>query len=154
AVPVARSEPRSAQELFVLFVPALTVLALTVFGERLMIDGDVFWHIAAGDWMIDHGTVLREDPFSYSFAGRPWHAHEWLSEIIIAGMYRAAGWNGLYVLTGLAFAATAFLIARQLLTQLDPVPALYLCMFAVADLKGWVMMRPHMLALPILAAWT
>jgi hypothetical protein len=147
------SRPVSAQELFVLVVPAIFVFALTVFGERLMIDGDAFWHIAAGEWMIDHGAVIREDPFSYTRAGQPWHAHEWLSEILMAATYRAAGWNGLYVLAGLAFGATAFLLARQLLIHLDPVPALYLSLFALADIRGWVMMRPHLFVLPILVVW-
>lgn len=142
-----------AQELFVLIVPAIFVFALTVFGERLMIDGDAFWHIAAGDWMIEHGAVIREDPFSYTRVGEPWHAHEWLSEILMAATYRAGEWNGLYLLAGLTFGATAFLLARQLLIHLDPVPALYLSLFVLADVKGWVMMRPHLFVLPILVVW-
>jgi hypothetical protein len=146
---------RSAQELFVLFVPAIAMFALTVYGERLVIDGDVFWHIAAGEWMIDQRAIIGTDPFSYTFAGQPWHAHEWLSEILMAATYRAAGWNGLYVLAGLAFGATAVLLARHLLlADLEPVPALYLSLFALADIKGWVMMRPHLFALPILVVWT
>jgi len=145
--------PKSAEELYVAFVPAIVMLAFTVFSPRLMADGDPFWHIAAGEWMIDHRAVLHEDPFSFTFAGAPWNAHEWLSEILMAATYRGAGWNGLYLLFGLVFGATAFLLAQQLLKYLDPVPALFLCLFALADIKGWVSMRPHVFALPILVLW-
>jgi hypothetical protein len=31
---------------------------------------------------------------------------------------------------------------------------LYLSLFALADIKGWVMMRPHLFVLPILVVWT
>ena len=144
---------RSPQELFVLFMPAIAVFAITVFGQRVTIDGDPFWHMAAGAWMLDHGQVIREDVFSYTMTGKPWHAHEWLSEIVMAGTYRLSGMHGLFILLGLTYAATSLLIARSLLRWLDPVPALLVLGFALACLKGWMMMRPHSFALPVLAAW-
>jgi hypothetical protein len=146
-------QSRRFQAAFVAFVPALMVLAYTVFAPRLTVDGDHFWHLAAGQWMIDHRAILHNDPFSFTFAGAPWNAQEWLSEIIMAATYRAAGWGGLYVLFGAAFAATAYLLSRHLLKYLDPVPALFLCLFAIADIKGWVVMRPHVLVMPILVIW-
>ena len=144
---------RSPQELFVLLVPAIAMFAIIVFGERVTIDGDPFWHIAAGGWMLDHGQVIREDVLSYTMAGKPWQAHEWLSEIIMAGTYRLSGLHGLFILLGLTYAATSLLIGRSLLRSLDPVPALIVLGFALACLKSWMMMRPHSFALPILAAW-
>jgi hypothetical protein len=146
-------QSRKQQVAFVAFMPALTVFAYTVFAQRLTVDGDHFWHLAAGQWMIEHRAILHNDPFSFTFAGAPWTAQEWLSEILMAATYRAAGWGGLYVLFGLAFAATVYLLSRQLLKYLDPVPALFLCLFAIADIKGWVVMRPHVLVMPILAIW-
>src|SRR5262245_28551789 len=43
-------------------------------------DGDTFWHLATGEWILRHGAVPTKDPFSYTFAGGPWQAHEWLAE--------------------------------------------------------------------------
>ena len=142
-----------AQHLFVQAAPAITVLALTLFAPRLAMDGDHFLHIAAGQWMLDHHSVLRSDPFSYTFAGTRWNAHEWLSQIVMAAVYRIGGWSGLYLLFGLAFAATAWLLARQLLKVLNPVPALYMTVLSLAILKEWVTLRPHVLAMPLLALW-
>src|SRR6185503_18989217 len=80
-------------------------------------------------------------------------AHEWLSEIIMAGTYRLSGLHGLFILLGLTYAAASLLIARTLLRSLDPVPALIVLGFALACLKSWMMMRPHSFALPVLAVW-
>ena len=43
-------------------------------------DGDTYWHIRAGEWMLAHHAVLRTDVFSYTRPGAPWHTQEWLSK--------------------------------------------------------------------------
>src|SRR5215470_12385781 len=90
-----RRSAQSAQEFFVLFVPAIVMLTIIAFAQKLAKDGDVFWHIAAGQWMLDHGAVPHTDPFSYTFAGAAWNPQEWLSEILMALIYRGGGWSGL-----------------------------------------------------------
>jgi hypothetical protein len=126
----------AAQKIFVALVPALFIFTLTLFGPSLIADGDPYWHIKAGEWMLEHGAILHTDPFSFTFAGRPWIAHEWLSEILMASTYWLFGWKGLYVLFGSIFALTAFLLAQTLLRDLEPVPAFYVLAFALADLKA------------------
>jgi hypothetical protein len=143
----------SAQELFVLIAPALTVFAMTAFSDRLIRDGDTYWHIRVGEWMLDNRSIIRSDTFSYTFAGQPWQAHEWLSEVIMALTYRAGGWSALYILTAASFAATAWILARALLKHLEPIPALYISLLAIACLQPWIIIRPHALVMPILALW-
>jgi hypothetical protein len=104
--------------------------------------------------MIDNGAFIRSDFFSHTMTGQPLHPHEWLFQVIMAAVYRLTGWGGMYVLLGLAFAATTFILSRALLRYLDPVPALYVLIFALIVLKGWVTLRPHILAMPILALFT
>ena len=45
--------------LFVLFVFALVIPFALGTADRIFGDGDVSWHIAAGQWMISHGKVRR-----------------------------------------------------------------------------------------------
>jgi hypothetical protein len=145
---------RTPQELFVLLVPTIVVFAITVFGGTLAVDGDPFLHIAAGQWMIDNGAFIRSDFYSHTMAGEPLHPHEWLFQLIMAAVYGLGGWGGMHVLLGLAFAATTYILSRALLRYLDPVPALYVLIFALIVLKGWVTLRPHIAAMPILALFT
>ena len=51
---------------------ALAAFAIVLFVPAVLGDGDTYWHIAAGRWMLDNQAVLRIDPFSYTFAGHPW----------------------------------------------------------------------------------
>ena len=73
---------------FGLLVPIALGSSLTIFN-----DGDVRWHIAAGQWMIDHRAVPYSDPFSFTFAGQPWTAFEWGSELIFGFAHRIAGFG-------------------------------------------------------------
>ena len=133
---------------------AVIVYSCLIFAQKLFNDGDTFWHIAAGQWILDHGSAPRADPFSYSFAGAPWTAHEWLSEVLMALAYRAAGWNGVLLLAGFAAAATAGLLAIHLGRYLRPLPRSLVLYFGLICCAGSLLARPHLLALPALELWT
>ena len=111
---------------------ALAMLALAMFGPGFLNDGDTTWHLAAGNWMMAHGQVPRTDPFSFTFAGQPWQAHEWLSEVLMAGAFDLAGWTGLVVLFGLVLAGSAFLLTSQLNRSLTGVGLLLAVVLALA----------------------
>ncbi|MGZ5921690.1 MAG: hypothetical protein ACXWLT_07980 [Rhizomicrobium sp.] len=127
---------------------------LAAFSPQIFHDGDTWWHLAAGNWMLAHHAVPAHDIFSYTFAGAPWNAHEWLSEILMAGAFGAAGWSGLHILFALAFGATAAIAGRALRRQMDLIPALITTVLGLACVVGSLLARPHILALPLLAFWT
>ena len=135
------------------WVAAVAMFAITLFAPALLNDGDTFWHLAAGDWIIAQRTVPHTDPFSYTFAGAPWVAHEWLSEVLMAASFRAAGWSGVIVLTALAAALAMFQLARHLGRWLPAGPSLLLLLLAAACIATKLQARPHILALPVLEAW-
>ncbi len=66
------------------------------------VDPDFWWHLRTGELIFDSG-IPRHDVFSWTAAGRPWVAHEWLSEAIIYAVESAFGYIGNIVL----FDATA-----------------------------------------------
>lgn len=138
----------------VVLLPALLAAALALFAPQAMNDGDTLWHVAAGRWMLDHRQVIRTDVFSYTFAGRPWHAHEWLGEVLMALAYRAAGWSGVALLGAAAAGTAVGLLARELVRRLDPVPALATLVVASGCLAPGLVLRPHLLVLPLLVLWS
>ena len=81
-------------------------MIVVVFGlvfalaASLRIDTDVWWHIRAGADTIDH-WVIRKDTFSFTKAGASWIDHSWGAEVIMNLVFRAAGYGGLTLLTGL-----------------------------------------------------
>ncbi|HUK07334.1 MAG TPA: hypothetical protein VLX09_05650 [Stellaceae bacterium] len=122
-------------------------------GERLLRDPDTFWHIAAGNWIWSHQGIPATDPFSFSMAGAPWTAHEWLAELILAGAYDALGWTGVVMITALAIAIAFAVLGEALLRVLSPLAALPLIGAAFYLAAGHLTARPHALALPILVLW-
>ena len=98
-------------------------------------DPGSFWHVAAGEKMLAAGQVIREDPFSFTRAGHPWVADQWLAECGMAVVHRLAGWDGLLLLTATLLAGVyAWIGARLLRGGLHVLPTVLL--LALAMLAG------------------
>ena len=104
--------------------------------------------------MLAHSALPVRDPFSYTFAGAHWVPHEWLAELVMAAVFRAAGWNGLVLLTIACFAASVGLLTRFLLRWAEPFSALIAVALAAAMVEPHLLARPHMLAMPLLVLWS
>ena len=75
-------------------------------------DPDMWWHLASGRWMLEHGEPLRVEIFSSTAAGRPYAVGEWLGQVVLAAVHGAAGWSGLAVLRAALVALAAFSLTR------------------------------------------
>src|SRR4051812_37733336 len=74
------------------------VLVVTVraVGQPLF-DPDVWWHLRVGQWVVEHGTVTTNDPFSSPGQLKPWVAYSWLYEVLLYGLVKAFGLAGIIV---------------------------------------------------------
>jgi len=135
-------------------VAALLGYALVLLTPAVLNDPDTYWHIATGSWILDHRAIPRVDPFSFTMAGHPWVAHEWLSELLMALAYRALGWDGIVILFGIAFAGTVGPLARYLARHTSLLPASVALTLGALCVGPSLLARPHLLALPLLIMWT
>src|SRR5580704_3882588 len=89
----------------------LTVLFLGLFAmaARNVTDPDVWWHLKTGQYIAEHKSVPHTDPFSFTRAGEPWVAHEWLTEILLYELERTTGFGGL-IMTFAAIISAAFFL--------------------------------------------
>jgi hypothetical protein len=133
---------------FVIGLPFGIGTAPTIFR-----DGDVSWHIAAGNWILSHARIPTTDPFSFTAAGHPWVATEWLSEVIYATAFRLAGYAGMAATVAAAVITLNAIVFFHLERRAAAVPWASLLAMNVV-LAPMVMARPHVLAWPMLAAWT
>ena len=143
-----------ARFLLIWVIPIMLAAVLAFFAVPMLDDGDTFWHLATGRWILAHGAVPATDPFSFTFVGRPWVAHEWLSEVVMWGAYQAGGWGALMLLFGLAVGLTALLMGAWLLRWLGMLPAVMAVALGLACVAPGMLARPHLLVLPLLAFWT
>ena len=150
-------ERRAAAAVWGLSLPLWVLLlafgATLTPAHNILTDQDPFWHVAAGNWIIAHRAVPYRDVFSFSMAGAPWVAHEWLSEVILAAVYDLAGWGGLVVLAAFVFAAALAILLALLLRYLSPVPALLGVIGAFGLALGHLHVRPHIFGLLLLVIW-
>lgn len=143
----------SREAVAIIGLSALAVFALALLSPAIFNDSDTYWHIRAGQWMLAHRQVLTTDPFSLSFAGRPWQTQEWLAEIAFAGSFQVFGWSGVAILTGAALAAATATLAAFLVRRLDPVPSVVVLILALGCVMPDFLARPHILALPFTTIW-
>ena len=157
ALPFARSVSDDASENRLaglgLAAIALFLFTLAAFSPQVLGDGDTWSHVATGEWIIAHGAAPRADPFSHSMPGAPWTAHEWLSEVLLALALRVGGWSGVVLLTGAAAAAAALIVGLTAARQLRGAPLVLTVAIGLSLVTANLLARPHVLALPLAAAW-
>ena len=137
--------------LFVALFSAVGVLGLSSY--QTLGDPDTFLHIRIGQWIIDHSSVPRVDVFSHSLAGENWVAHEWLSEIILATVYRFGGWGGLVLLATGCLSITLAYLTHYLQGKMPPIYALLFVALTFFALSTHLLARPHVLVWPLLVVW-
>jgi hypothetical protein len=159
--------------------PAAVLIAIAVADATRLADPDLWGHLRFGQVTLAHGHLTLSDPYSYSAFGRPWHNHEWLTEVLMAALYNLGGvavlklWKLAMTATTLVFVAAAIAetgasITLQLLLMLAAALALspqfqfrpQLFTFAFLSILIALMARynyrgraPLWLAIPILALW-
>jgi hypothetical protein len=145
--------PRSAWALSWPLAAGLVLFVWLTTAKSLLADPDSHWHVTVGNWILAHGAVPTVDIYSFTFAGQPWIAKEWLSQVLLALAYDAGGWGAVAVLcaasVGLAFA----LMMRLLLRDIRPLPALLITVAAVVMTAPHLLARPHVLAFPLTLIW-
>lgn len=73
-----------------LFLTAVVLLALIPV-TSIIRDPDFWWHLRTGELIAQHGGLLGTDPFTYTVTSHAWTMHEWLTELLYAGLYSLAG---------------------------------------------------------------
>ncbi|WNJ93218.1 hypothetical protein [Bosea sp. 685] len=140
--------------IFSLLSAAIVATVLLVRAPALLQDPDSWWHIRVGLDMLATRTFPTFDSYSHSFAGQPWIAKEWLSQVLLALAYKSAGWNGVALVITAAISLMVFLLAWQLGETLKPTTAIALAV-SLALLSAPVFTaRPHVFTLPIIVVWT
>lgn len=86
-------------------------LLLLVFLYAPIQDPDVWWHLKAGWLILAEAAVPHANTFAQS-AGYPWIDHQWLYQLMLEGLWRLAGPEGLIALKLLAGGACWAVLAR------------------------------------------
>ncbi len=129
----------------------LTLIVIADLGQ--FTDPDLWGHIRFGETMLASHWVVRRDIYSYSALGRPWHDHEWLTEVLMALFYDGLGVAGLKLWKAACAAATILFLASGLAeTGASIVVQLGLLGIAASALMPQIQFRPQMFTFALFAA--
>ena len=112
-------------------------------------DPDMWWHLASGRWMVEHGEGLRVDVFSSTATGEPYALGQWLGEVALYEAYAAAGWTGVAVLRASLVALGAFAVTRLALRNAPARIAIPLAAAAILLSKSTWTDRPQLFTLAL-----
>lgn len=150
AVPAARASRWAEPALLGLVLFA----ALVGLGDRLLGDADTHWHIAIGGRIWADRAVPWTDSWSHTFAGAPWIAKEWLSQLLLHGAFAAAGWQGVVALTAATLALVFAILFAWLERRLRGTVAFSATLVAICLVAPHFLARPHVFGLLALLLWT
>jgi hypothetical protein len=81
-------------------VPAATAAIVGFFAAAVLpratwplIDGDVWWHIRAGEEVLRTGRIPNVDTWSIVGLGRPWTSQDWLANVLLAAGNALGPWG-------------------------------------------------------------
>ena len=132
--------------------PTALIFGLIALGVPLLLqkpllnsDGDLARHLANGRYMLEHGSLIRVDPFSFTHPGAPFVGFEYGSQLLFTLAERAGGLPAVAILAGLLIALTYGLLIRLLLRRgVDPLLACLTIGIAIAlGIEHWTA-RPHL----------
>jgi hypothetical protein len=141
---IAASQPAWTAERRLLAGLALLVALVAVY-ERRQSDPDTWGHLRYGQFFAEQGLRDCADPFAYTSAGRPWHAHEWLAQWLLWQAYRLGGPLGLILLKCLVGGAAVWFLWRAIRLASGDVRLWAPVLMLTAGMVGrWFLFRPQL----------
>lgn len=130
---------------------AVLFLGLFSMAARNATDPDLWWHLATGQYIVQRHAVPHTDPFSCTRTGKPWIAHEWLTDVLIYELHRTTGWAGLIFIFAAVIAAAFFLLYLRCGSDAYVAGVAVLCA-ALATRPVWGV-RPQVLSFLLTSLW-
>ncbi len=114
----------------------------------VMGDADVWFHLTAGRYTVEHHHLPMESFFSFVTPARPWVDYAWLFQVVVYGLHQGCGYPGLIVLrTGLYVAAVLaialFLFTAPKADRSSMFPIVVALLYAFLLLPRYQLVRPH-----------
>ncbi len=134
----------------------VAILFALVFGpgNGLLNDGDTGYHIRAGEIILQTWHVPSQDIFSHHQPPLPWTAHEWLSEVVMALVYKLSGLTGVVLFFAFLLSLTHWLLFLLLRSRSDNIIlATFITLLATATSSSHWLARPHVFSFLFTLAW-
>ncbi len=128
---------------------AITFIAIFTMAVRVPLAPDTWWHLRAGQYILDTHSIPVTDPFSHTKAGDLWINHGWLAQIFWYALFSIGG-PGALALGVAALVTTAFWFAWKQIEANIFVATFVTILGAIVSAVAWVA-RPQMVSFTLTA---
>jgi hypothetical protein len=151
----ANGKGGDSPSLIVRLLPSVTDVAflmplMLLFGplhgaKTLLGDADTGWQLRTGQWILEHGRVPSHDIFSYTKAGQPWFAWEWLWDLTFGWLHLHWGLAAVVLVNAVLLGVVFALLYRLALWKSRNVfVAIAVTLAAAAGSSSHWFARPHL----------
>ena len=140
------SPTRGATRLLERALPLVVVALAAVLSLRRFDNTDTWWHLAAGRWIVAHGSVPSTDPLSWTVRDHAWTNVQWLFDVLIYGLYRLGGPSLLVIAAAASYCAATALLLVNLRRYIGPVLASLLGAWTILISHDRFAIRPEMIS--------
>lgn len=110
----------------------------------LLSDAATGFHIRTGEWILDHGNLPYQDPFSFSKPGQTWFAWEWLADLLFAALFRLGGLKAIVLFSAIVLASCCWLILRHMVDAgANALAAIFVLHAVIGAGSIHFLARPH-----------
>ncbi len=88
-------------------------LCVVAFGIKSLKEPDVWWMLRTGEWIVEHGQVITQDYFSFTFEGVDWINVKWLFEVILYGVKQIGGPEFTPIIQSVVYLLVFILLGRR-----------------------------------------
>jgi hypothetical protein len=119
---------------------------------KLFRDPGTFFHTKMGEMILVSGHLPQTDIFSFTFQGKPWIAHQWLGECLMAVIHRISGFDSLLLVTATLLAYLFAWISHRLRRSgMHPMLVVLIISLALAASAIHFHVRPHIVSILFMA---
>jgi hypothetical protein len=136
-------ESKKQKPFFELISIALVILMVFVYGIKKIYSPDIGFHLAAGEWMIQHGEIMKKDFFTYTRLGEKYIDLNWFYQIIIYSIFNSFKSYGLVIFNALFITGSFLLLIARIKTMLAPKYHLIALLMIVGIQALPMEIRPH-----------
>ena len=142
--------PSIADVFFFLSFVTLSLLAPT----KLLLDCDTGYHIRIGEFILNTFSIPRYDIFSFIDPPPRWIAFEWLSEVIMALVYKWGELTAVVIFFAFCISLTYYFLFKILQKdKFNIVIVAFITLLVIAASSIHWLARPHILSMLMLLAW-
>ena len=142
--PAGRASPGLPSLTSLAFLLPVVLLYWQVGGpSTLLTDPNTGVHVRAGEWILSHHAVPRQDVFSFTLAGRAWCDWEWLSDGLYALLFQVRGLSGIVAFHLALLCLLSVVLYRTARLHAGPTMAFAVTSLVMATTTIHWLARPH-----------